>query len=90
MKYKDTLALYDELIASGTPDAQARAQAGQLGAATDVLGRAIENMTERFASIDMKFASIDVKLAAIDKDLIWMRVIGSTMIVTFFANMFYK
>ncbi len=31
MKYKDTLQLFDELIASGTPEPQARIQAQQLG-----------------------------------------------------------
>jgi hypothetical protein len=31
MAYRDTLQLYDELIAAGIPEAQARAQAKQLG-----------------------------------------------------------
>lgn len=38
MSYKDTLELYDELIAGGCTEAQARAQAKQLGAVGTELG----------------------------------------------------
>ena len=36
-KMKDTLTLYEDLVASGIPDAQAKIQAHQLGGVTDVL-----------------------------------------------------
>ena len=37
MSYKDTLTLYEELVATGVPDAQAKIQAHQLGALADEL-----------------------------------------------------
>ena len=37
MKYKDTLELYDELIAGGCTESQARVQAKQLGATGNIL-----------------------------------------------------
>lgn len=37
MAYKDSLALYNELIATGVPEAQAQTQAQQLGGVTDIL-----------------------------------------------------
>jgi hypothetical protein len=37
MKHKDTLTLYEELVASGISDTQAKIQAHQLGGVTDCL-----------------------------------------------------
>ena len=37
--YKDTLTLYEELVASGVPDAQAKIQAHQLGGINDAMDR---------------------------------------------------
>jgi hypothetical protein len=37
MAYKDTLTLYNELIATGIPEAQAQIQAKQNGDVTDIL-----------------------------------------------------
>ena len=36
-QHKDTLTLYEELVASGVPDEQAKIQAHQLGGVTDIL-----------------------------------------------------
>ncbi len=72
MSYKDTLKLFDELVASGVPESQARIQAQQLGGMSDYLGE----MTSKF----------DKRLDKIDTDLMWMRVIGAAMIVAFFSN----
>jgi hypothetical protein len=37
MAYKDSLTLYEELIATGTPEAQAKTTAHQLGDVTNIL-----------------------------------------------------
>lgn len=37
MSYKDTLKLYDELIAGGCSETEARAQAQQLGEVTNII-----------------------------------------------------
>lgn len=63
MAYKDTLELYEELIAGGASESQARIQAKQLGAISHILIK-------------------------IDKDLVWMRIIGAAMIVTFMSAWF--
>ena len=46
--YKDTLTLYDELIEAGTPEAQARAQAKQLGE----IGTVLDAMNVKLDKID--------------------------------------
>jgi len=74
MSYKDTLELFDELVAMGTPEHQARAQAKQLGAVTDFL-------------VTMK-NEVNNKLDKIDRDLIWMRVIGGAMTLAFLSSWF--
>jgi hypothetical protein len=38
MAYKDTLTLYEELVISGTPEAQAKIMAHQQGALADEMG----------------------------------------------------
>lgn len=38
MSYKDTLTLYEELVATGIPDAQAKIQAHQQGNLADEIG----------------------------------------------------
>ena len=81
METKDTLELYDNLIAGGCSESQARVQATQLGA----MGTALSN------SIDSVFGQlrrIDSKLDKMDKDMFWMRAIGAGMIVSFLATAF--
>lgn len=72
MQYKDTLTLFDELVAAGTPEAQARAQAQQLGAIGDNFSNSI--------------AKIETVLGKLEKDSIWMRIIGAAMTVAFLSN----
>ena len=74
MAYKDTLELFDELVATGVSESQARIQAQQLGAMGNYIGDVISNMNTR--------------LDKIDKDLVWMRVIGGAMIIACFGVMF--
>lgn len=74
MSYKDTLALYDELIAGGCSEAQARAQSKQLGGLSDHFGTAIDD--------------IHKILAKIEKDLFWMRLVGGAMTIAFVSNFF--
>ena len=72
MSYKDTLKLYDELIAGGCTEPQARVQAEQLGAVGNVLDELKQEMRLGFQKLD--------------KDIYWMRLIGAAMIVTFLGN----
>lgn len=82
MDHKDTLALYDALLAGGCTEPQARVQAAQLGAMGDSLSRSIDN-------VDNRLRQIDKRLISIDKDMLWMRAIGAAMIVAFFSNGFF-
>ena len=61
--YKDTLTLYEELVASGVPEGQAKVQAHQFGSVGDYMGNAINDM-------NAKFVEMDRKLEKIDKDLV--------------------
>jgi hypothetical protein len=70
---KDTLKLYDELIAGGCTESQARVQATQMGYVSYTITSALSN--------------IEKDLKAIEKDLIWMKIIGGAMSVTFFGNL---
>ena len=81
--YKDTLTLYEELVASGVSEGQAKVQAHQLGSVGDYMGNAINDM-------NAKFVEMDRKLEKIDKDLIWMRIIGGAMIVAFLSNAWFS
>lgn len=92
--YKDTLTLYEEFIATGVPESQAKIQAHQLGAVSTYVGDAIHQINERMTTkfnemderMDNKFNEVDRKL---DKDLVWMRVIGAAMIVAFLSNAWF-
>jgi hypothetical protein len=64
-KMKDTLSLYDELLAGGCTEAQARVQAHQLGDVSDV--------------------TKDIK-----NELLWLRIIGGAMTLSFFSNFIFK
>lgn len=72
---KDTLTLYEELVATGISDAQAKIQAHQMGAMGDHLGNAINGLNTRLDKIEM--------------DMFWMRIIGGAMTVAFFSNGFF-
>lgn len=50
MEYKDSLEIYDELLAAGTPEAQARIQAHQFGNIDKVLER-LEYKFDKFQTI---------------------------------------
>jgi hypothetical protein len=79
MAHKDTLTLYNELIAGGVEEKEAQVKAKQLGEFKDEFGK---SLNELGASLK----KIDVRLEAIDKDLFWMRVIGGAMTLAFFSN----
>ena len=72
MIYKDTLKLYDELLAGGCTEVQARTQANQLGG----MGEFLDDVRKDF----------DEQMGGLKKDLQWMRLIGAAMIVTFLGN----
>ena len=73
--YKDTLTLYEELIAAGTSEAAAKIQAHQLGE----VGNALSGLT----------TALNEFKVSIEKDMFWMRIIGAAMIITFFSNGFF-
>ena len=72
---KGTLQMYDELLAGGCTDGQARVQANQLGAAGDSFSKAINDFNK--------------EITEIKGELKWMRIIGSGMILAFLANLLF-
>lgn len=82
MSYKDTLTLYEELVAAGTPVPQAKIQAHQMGAMGDYLGEAINDL-------NTTVRGVNTRLDKIETDMFWMRLIGGAMTVTFFSNGFF-
>ncbi len=80
MKYKDTLRLFDELVAGGATESSARANATQLGS----FGEFLDDFK---SSNEKSFREIDNTLLSIKKDLLWMRIIGAGLILIFSANL---
>lgn len=46
MAYKDTLTLYEELVAKGVPEEQAKIQAHQLGGVSEAMDRQTDVLQE--------------------------------------------
>lgn len=97
MQYKDTLTLYEELIAEGTPEAQAKVIAHQHGA----VGSSIDNLRLDMnsfkadmkadmnifkSSIEKMLNRMDNKIDLMGKDIFWMKLIGTVMAITFSAH----
>ncbi len=76
MAYKDTLTLYDELVATGTPSEQAKIMAHQQGALSDEMGGRYNELN----------AKLDHSIQDLRKDLFWMRSIGAGMVAAYIAN----
>lgn len=74
MGYKDTLTLYEEQIAKGVPNEQAKIIAHQIGSLGDELSVSLNGIRD-----DIK----DMR-----KDMFWMRVIGTAMTVSFLSAWF--
>lgn len=90
MSHKDTLTLYEEQIARGVPDEQARIIAHQLGNLADEFGSLTDELTRELRSLRSEmtagFSKIDIRFIKIEKDMFWMRLIGAAMVITFFTN----
>lgn len=76
MIMKDALQIYDDLLAAGTPQAQAHAQARAMADSRGIT-------SEDLLKLESKIFS---RLDKIDSDMLWMRVIGGFMILMFSAN----
>jgi hypothetical protein len=66
MSYKDTLTLYEELIASGKPDGEAKTQAHQLGALGSAVVNTCNEIKEQLNKMDSK---IDSKIDQLRSDM---------------------
>jgi len=77
MSYKDTLTLYEELVAAGIPDEQAKIIAHQQGGVVD------EMIGTRLGKT---MHEIDIKLTKIDSSMNWMKGIGGTIVVAIIGN----
>lgn len=101
MSYKDTLTLYEELIASGKPDGEAKTQAHQLGdlgsAVVNTCNEIKEQLNKMDSKIDSKIDQIrsDMNLSnselkadmnLMKTDMRWIRTIGYVTIVFFLGN----
>mgnify|MGYP001565882103 CR=1 FL=1 len=90
--YKDTLKLYDELISGGCSEDQARVHAEQLG----LLGEFLNDIKQTFSSqmvslrqdFDDKMIVLKKEIGDVRRDLGWMHLIGSAMIVAFLTDIF--
>ena len=94
MSHKDTLKLYDDLLAGGCTEAQARVQAEQLGSMGSFLEAAVNKLGENIDHLNDKMDKIsertDRRMDKIDADMFWMRAIGAAMTFAFFSNAFWK
>lgn len=79
MSYKDTLTIYEELVATGVPESQAKIQAHQMGAAGNAFEAAV-------GGLDRAIQGMNKRLDKIDSVLFWMRIIAIAMTVAFLSN----
>lgn len=79
MSYKDTLTLYEELVATGIPDSQAKIMAHQQG-------EVVSEMNNIGTILDKTMHEINIKLANIDTSMNWMKGIGATLAVAIIGN----
>ena len=82
---KDTLSLYDELLAGGCTESQARAQAKQLGEIGDSVTLAIKEWSNVLTG---QLIEVKDSMKKLDNDMFWMRVIGSMMTAAFAGTIF--
>ena len=85
MAYKDTLTLYEELVATGISDSQAKIMAHQHGELGDEVTNTCREIKEQINNLDKK---LDVSLSEIKVDMRWIKGIGYIMILLFIANFF--
>jgi hypothetical protein len=79
MSYKDALTLYEELLASGTDEGQAKAMAHQMSSLADEMGGRYNELSAR----------LDKRLDSIDSNLKWMMIVGGVMAASFFSNVLF-
>jgi len=82
MSYKDTLTLYEELVATGIPDAQAKIMAHQQGAVIDV-------MNGIGFRLDKSLQEMQTTLAKHDTTLKLMMTFVVFMAAAFVANILF-
>jgi flagellar biosynthesis/type III secretory pathway protein FliH len=79
MSYKDALTLYEELVATGTEEGQAKAMAHQMSSLSDEMGGRYNELSAR----------LDKRLDSIDSNLKWMMIVGGVMAASFFSNVLF-
>ena len=82
MSYKDTLTLYEELVATGIPDSQAKIMAHQQGAVIDV-------MTGIGFRLDKSLQEMQTTIAKHDTTLKLMMTFVAFMTAAFVANILF-
>ena len=83
MAFKDTLTLYKDLIAAGTPEAQAEVIAHQNGSIGFVLEEFREEQNRMDKRLDVSLMKIDSKLDVMTANIFWLKLIGGIMTVLF-------
>lgn len=101
MSYKDTLTLYEELVATGTPEPEAKTIAHQLGALGSEVVNTCNEIKEQLNKMDSKIdskidqlrsdmnlsnAELKSDMNLIKLDMRWIRGIGYTTIALFLGN----
>jgi DNA anti-recombination protein RmuC len=98
MAYKDTLTLYEELIATGVPKEQASLQAHQLGSLGGEVVNTCNEIKEHLNKLDSKMdqlradtnlsnAELKSDMNLIKSDMGWIRWIGYITIGCFLGNL---
>ncbi len=89
MSYKDTLTIYEELVASGIPEGQAKILAHQQGALVDVMNgigfRLDRSLQEMKATLD----GVTVTIARHDTTIKLMMTFVVFMAAAFVANILF-
>jgi hypothetical protein len=78
MAYKNPLALYNELIAAGVPEAQAQIQAQQDGELGDHVTNTFNEIKEQLTGMNISISMLNTK---IDIEMKWVKTIGSALCV---------
>lgn len=89
MNNLDSLQIYNDLKSSGIPEEQAQAQAMAICHSYRVTPEQLAELDRKLSSeIATLSSKIDTKFEKLSNDMVWMRIIGGAMTLTFFAHLF--
>lgn len=81
MTYKDTLTIYEELVATGISDSEAKVQAHQFGSINVFI-------LDVKQDLEKSLSEIRDELKSMKKDMLWMRLIGAALFAAMLALLY--